>query len=361
MSIQGDQVVYDYLSRVGDLAQGKVLPARRATLVADLRARIEKEREKVGAGEPDAVRVLLGRLGEPEAIVAAELRRSAASPGAPTAGGPPASSGVSRAAGGNRFTAAAPSAGPAGGSTVSDATEEIPVVRPPGSGVGYPAGTGGFDYPGGSAGNSAGTTGGTTGGTAAGNSAATTGGNGSAGAGAADDGTPARWQYGDPVPPRPDAPSRVMVSVSPSESDAIPDVGEAISPIGQFTAAFGRSHWQELAAILILAAAAVTHPVLVVLVGYAVALTSRAWPHSDKRFAVIGVPLTTIGVLAVSLWLSATGKVGHRLTHGQLISHVHTYLATLPRAVGPLAALFLAWRLSRLARTPRPQDGPLAR
>ncbi|MFH8346839.1 hypothetical protein [Streptomyces sp. NPDC018045] len=68
MGIESDQLVFDYLSRVGDLAQQRGLSSgARMRLVAELRAQVD-------AVKPDTVpgvRRVLARLGTPEAVVAA--------------------------------------------------------------------------------------------------------------------------------------------------------------------------------------------------------------------------------------------------------------------------------------------------
>ncbi|MET7359368.1 hypothetical protein ABZS76_13040 [Streptomyces sp. NPDC005562] len=72
MGIESDQLVFDYLSRVGDLAQQRQLPSGdRMRLVAELRNRIERGRsDSVGDG-PVAVRRILARIGTPEEVVEA--------------------------------------------------------------------------------------------------------------------------------------------------------------------------------------------------------------------------------------------------------------------------------------------------
>ncbi len=71
MAIESDQLVFDYLSRVGDLAQQRQLSSNiRMRLVTELRAEIEKRRGRAVGGEsPASVRRLLARLGEPEDLV----------------------------------------------------------------------------------------------------------------------------------------------------------------------------------------------------------------------------------------------------------------------------------------------------
>ncbi|WP_430739284.1 HAAS signaling domain-containing protein, partial [Streptomyces alboniger] len=90
MGIESDQLVYDYLSRVGDLAQQRQLPSgARMRLVADLRNQIDRGRAGAGAGgdSPAAVRRILARLGTPEDIVdaAGETPGTPGTPDAPAA------------------------------------------------------------------------------------------------------------------------------------------------------------------------------------------------------------------------------------------------------------------------------------
>ncbi|MFD3933246.1 hypothetical protein [Streptomyces sp. NPDC058614] len=72
MGIESDQLVFDYLSRVGDLAQQRQVPsATRMRLVSELRNEIDRRRAKAAADSPAAVRRILDRLGTPDEIVAA--------------------------------------------------------------------------------------------------------------------------------------------------------------------------------------------------------------------------------------------------------------------------------------------------
>ncbi|MGW2305490.1 hypothetical protein [Streptomyces sp. NPDC001809] len=70
MGIESDQLVYDYLSRVGDLAQQRQLPASdRMRLVSTLRNEIDRRRATHGEETPAAVRGILGALGTPDEVV----------------------------------------------------------------------------------------------------------------------------------------------------------------------------------------------------------------------------------------------------------------------------------------------------
>ncbi|MFF1507995.1 hypothetical protein [Streptomyces sp. NPDC058326] len=70
MGIESDQLVYDYLSRVGDLAQQRQLPASdRMRLVSTLRDEIDRRRTTHGEESPSEVRGILGALGTPDEVV----------------------------------------------------------------------------------------------------------------------------------------------------------------------------------------------------------------------------------------------------------------------------------------------------
>ncbi|WP_406321383.1 hypothetical protein [Streptomyces sp. NBC_00519] len=72
MGIESDKVVYEYLSRVGDVAQQRQLPsAARMRLVSELRGEIDRRRAKTAVDSPAAVRRILSRLGSPDEVVAA--------------------------------------------------------------------------------------------------------------------------------------------------------------------------------------------------------------------------------------------------------------------------------------------------
>lgn len=80
MGIEGEQLVFDYLSRVGDLAHGTSMSAaERAALVVRLRDEIGRKRaEEGGAGSQAEVKRILGKVGSPEDVVAAAAGDEAA-------------------------------------------------------------------------------------------------------------------------------------------------------------------------------------------------------------------------------------------------------------------------------------------
>ncbi|MFD5566817.1 hypothetical protein [Streptomyces cadmiisoli] len=72
MGIESDKVVYEYLSRVGDVAQQQQLSsATRMRLVSRLRDEIDRRRAKAVVDSPAAVRRILSRMGSPDDVVAA--------------------------------------------------------------------------------------------------------------------------------------------------------------------------------------------------------------------------------------------------------------------------------------------------
>lgn len=73
MGVESDRLVFDYLSRVGDLAQTAMPAAQRMQLVAQLRNDIDRERR--GADSESAVRRILGRIGSPDEVVEAAAGR----------------------------------------------------------------------------------------------------------------------------------------------------------------------------------------------------------------------------------------------------------------------------------------------
>ncbi|MER6434799.1 hypothetical protein ABT275_00330 [Streptomyces sp. NPDC001185] len=85
MGIESDQLVFDYLSRVGDLAQQHQLPsATRMRLVSELRNEIDRRRSKAPVDNPAAVRRILSRLGTPDEIVTSAGQGGASPAGADT-------------------------------------------------------------------------------------------------------------------------------------------------------------------------------------------------------------------------------------------------------------------------------------
>ncbi|MFC4327506.1 hypothetical protein ACFPC0_06640 [Streptomyces andamanensis] len=127
MGIESDQVVYEYLSRVGDVAQQRQLSsATRMRLVSQLRDEIDRCRARTAVDSPAAVRRILDRLGSPDDIVTA-------------AGG---TTGATGAPGAGAVFGAAPGAAPAPPPPAVPVQRDPGPARPTGTASGRSGGTG---------------------------------------------------------------------------------------------------------------------------------------------------------------------------------------------------------------------------
>lgn len=72
MSEQSEQLVLDYVRRAGEAAYGTLRADQRLDFLWRLRARIEEMRASAGASEPEQVRKVLARFGDPAALVRRE-------------------------------------------------------------------------------------------------------------------------------------------------------------------------------------------------------------------------------------------------------------------------------------------------
>jgi hypothetical protein len=340
MSIEGDQVVYDYLSRVGDFAHGKLTPARRATLVAELRQRIEAERADTGADGPDEVRLLLQRVGDPDAVVAEELRRSPEHAVRRAERRPPALPGSPAAS--TEATTVLPSLTSPGPPTEARRREEMPwwrateepeaqtstgppTPRTPGPDVGPATGpaTGPVAEPG---------------------------------------PEPVARPVARPAPPGP-AGGGSGIRVVPVDGDGTVDraADEARRPLAGMTGVLGKGNKRELLAILVILAGGLWPSLILVIIGFVIAVSSRVWPQGDKRFATLGVPVITAVTLAVMLWLRMSGRIGTEPRHHGIDDLAKSYVTTLTRVIGLVSAVYLAWRLTRVSRTGQQRSGSRAR
>lgn len=84
MTIQDDQLIYEYLGRVADAAQGRLAPLDRVQLVEDVRLRIESERRRGGP-----IPRILAQLGSAELLVARTVGAGGRDHDSGTAGPPP--------------------------------------------------------------------------------------------------------------------------------------------------------------------------------------------------------------------------------------------------------------------------------
>ncbi|NYI07653.1 HAAS signaling domain-containing protein [Allostreptomyces psammosilenae] len=400
MSVEGDKLVYDYLSRVADLARGELPPDRRIRLVARLREEID------GALGPTpstgAVRRVLGRLGEPEAVVRREatggggagaaegfdpaplrpqpvdngggggggeqpsprrrpgglggalrLPRQSSGPrerGADDAGAAPA-----EPADAPRLPAQAgePSAGPSPSLPFGEAGPE------PGGGARWDSVTWAEALKAGKLGpivpqteldptqpgearllptSMPGVVGGLI--VPAANPVKD-----DVPEKPGDQGTPAgkdaadQAKDGAPAGRRPGPGRRLARAVFGAGRRGGGASGEAAGPRRLFLT--------EWLAVGLLVAGAVWPAVVLSFGGWVLAYLSTSLRVWEARAASIGVPLLTVGGAAALYWARTTGRLGEVYTEAQADAYVQAAMSTVPRVAAVLSAIFLLWRITR--------------
>ncbi|UZJ30024.1 hypothetical protein [Streptomyces endophytica] len=414
MGIESEQLVFDYLSRVGDLAQQRGLPpAARMRLVSGLRTEIEAQRADSVVG----TKRLLARLGTPEALVEA-------AGGAPAAAGtprpepaPPAP--PARSAARDRLGAltawrdgllakAAPK------DRAEDRAAEERAAEGDGAANGHGRATGGGaprngDRPGSGrcglftkgAGFGKGPASGKVPGPRAGEpeSAPSVGLPphlaGADELGDAQD-APDWWRVepgpygpGDTVPgfvggieipemwqhPKGDSagrPSSLRKDGTEADGDADGETararvkggagggadegaggdGEAVEAVEAVRPVPLRAWLSPVPAlaVVLLVAGAVLGSWLALAGGWALAYVSRRLSPAEAKFAALGVPGTVVGGLLVWLWGRFDGRWGEPIAQGRLGQELMAALPGVVRVAAVASALFLLWRMRRAAR-----------
>lgn len=326
MGIESDHLVYEYLSRVGDLAQQRQLASGdRMRLVAGLRDEIDRRRAKYEPETPAAVRRILERIGTPEEVVdalgAAGRPAGAASevPSVPVQRGP----------GRLRKPPAAPAPPP-----------EPPPAAP------APPHLAGLDELGPAEG----------------------------GGGAAE---PDWWRVvpgsqvegfagGVEIPELFEAPKPADPPPAPS-----PEAGSGAAPGGGLVrylrerrraksaepakpaepaaaaAARRRPHAFLLLAAGVLVAGAVTGSWLLLLGGWLLAYASRVLGPAERKWVVFGLPGAVFAAAAVWLWGRLDGRWGAPLGDEGLGGVFQGMWPWLARSAAVASALYLAWRSRR--------------
>ncbi|MBD0424908.1 hypothetical protein H0H10_38035 [Streptomyces sp. TRM S81-3] len=338
MGIESDQVVYEYLSRVGDVAQQRQLPsATRMRLVADLRDEIDRRRARAAVDSPAAVRRILDRIGSPDDIVEA-----AGSAG--TAGGapqpPPAAVPEQREADGGarrrglrravpRPRPVAPPPAPAAPSEAASpphraAAHELGdgVTQPDwwrvesgpfgGGGDGVPGFVGGVEIP----------------------------------------------ELLKP-PPAKDKDGDEGGKAAAGEADAEPEPATGKAGTGTVAAARRRLPrlWPEggwnnpllLVAAALLVAGAVLGSLVPLGLGWLIAYLSRRLSPTQAKWAVLGLPGTVAAAGVVWLWGRTEGRWGEPIAEGGMNDAVAETWPWVLRGAAVATALYLVWR----ARRPR--------
>ncbi|MGW9041775.1 hypothetical protein ACWGQL_04280 [Streptomyces lydicus] len=407
MGIESDQLVFDYLSRVGDLAQQRGLPAAtRMRLVTGLRARIDGQR----ADSVSGVKKLLAQLGTPEAVVAAaggapppgEQSRPAAPPPRRASardrltglarrtgltGGPaaPGESATGRGAvpgprGGDPAppAPAVPAAGLpphlAGADELGDAQDAPDWWRvepaPFGPGETVPGFVGGIEIPeiwerpeSDTDDGEDGEDGGAADGEGAGAGAAGRRGRLSlrknaapAAAGDAAD-APADATAAGGARPLPKSLRRALTRRRPAPAAPPPaDAGGAAAQDGtpvEAVRGVPLRAWLSpvpTLAVLLLVAGAALGSWLALAGGWALAYVSRRLTRTETKFAALGVPGTAVGGLVAWMWGRFDGRWGEPLAQGRLGPDLLAALPATARVAAVASALYLLWRMRRAAR-----------
>ncbi|MFD0315763.1 hypothetical protein [Streptomyces flavalbus] len=295
MGIESDKVVYEYLSRVGDVAQQRQLPsAVRMRLVSQLRDEIDERRARAGVDTPAAVRRIIARLGSPDDVV------SAAGPGAGAGSG--AGSGV------------APGA-VVGVPAPREAESEPAVVEPRGVEPRVVE------------------------------------------RGARGDWWQERGPFGDEVPGfvggieiaevlRPP----VAEPVAGEEADAEEEVPAEEAPKRRLPRLPSLRGWGSpllLLAAGLLVAGAVLGNLVPLAFGWLIVYLSRRLSRNEVRVAVMGLPGAALACGLLWLWGRAAGRWGEPIADGAMSDAVGEAWPWVVRGAAVSSAVFLVWRARR--------------
>ncbi|WP_329197146.1 MULTISPECIES: hypothetical protein [unclassified Streptomyces] len=336
MGIESDQLVYEYLSRVGDLAQRRQLSSGdRMRLVAGLRDEIDRRRAKYEPETPAAVRRILERIGTPEEVLAG-VPGAAASPEVLSAPSVPSVSSVPEQRGGGR-----------GGVRRKQTPEPRPAEN-------VPPHLAGLDE-----------------------------------LGDGDDGEPDWWRLGPSgygagpqvegfaggieIPDRfgededaegaegaekgaapvagaaPGTPSRVRVVVRAlrERRKGVPAAAAPAAAVVPVVAARPKPNMFLLLAAVVLVAGAVSGYWLVLAVGFLLPYGSRVLGPTERKAVVFGVPGVVFAGAVVWLWGRHAGRWGEALGDQELGAVFQDMWPVLARVSGLVAAAYVAWRSRR--------------
>ncbi|MDT0388331.1 hypothetical protein [Streptomyces sp. DSM 41921] len=327
MGIESDQVVYEYLSRVGDVAQQQQLSsATRMRLVADLRNEIDRRRARATVDSPAAVRRILTRLGSPDDVVAAAADGRAPQNAAPAAvpvqpdrepQGRERAKGVRRVVPRPRparpaeQAQPAPSDGPApphlaAGHELGDSAVQPDWWRvdssPFGVGDEVPGFVGGVELP----------------------------------------------DLLKPPPQRkaePDGTTEPAPAVEAAEP--VEEAGRKGRRLPGLPAAGNWSNPLLLAAAALLVAGAVLGNWFVLLLGWLIAYASRRLTPAETKWAVVILPSTAVVAGLVWLWGRMNDRWGEPIAEGAMNDAVAQTWPWVVRGAAVTSALFLVWRSQR--------------
>ncbi|MFD0164872.1 hypothetical protein ACFVJH_12020 [Streptomyces decoyicus] len=402
MGIESDQLVYDYLSRVGDLAQQRGLPAAtRMRLVTGLRAEIDGQQ----ADSVSGVKRILARLGTPEAVVAAAGSADDRVPGASRGGASarPGPAAGSASGAGPAATAGRPPAEPARPGEPprpwTAAREKLTGLAWRGGLTGKPSANG-KDAP---HGKDSGT------GTVPAPRDGATGPAPSVGlpphlAGAdelGDDADAPDWWRVEPAPfgpgetvpgfvggieipeiwdrPKSERPLSLQKDGADGDEAGSTDADGAAAertlpgllrrvlrrrrgaaaeaaPVAgapdEVVVAPARAPLSPVLtlAVLLLVAGAALGSWLALAGGWGLAYVSRRLSRAEAKFAALGVPGIVVGGMVVWLWGRFDGRWGEPIAQGRLGQEMADGLPGVVRVAAVASALFLVWRMRRVPR-----------
>ncbi|MFJ5153170.1 hypothetical protein ACIQCF_16595 [Streptomyces sp. NPDC088353] len=327
MGIESDQVVYEYLSRVGDVAQQRQLSsATRMRLVAELRNEIDRRRAKAAVDSPAAVRRIIDGLGSPDDVVAAAGGSGggaprAAAPAVPAQREPEAEQArprglrkvVPRPRASQRPAGPVPSDGPSPPHLASADELGGPVAGsewwrleqgPLGMGDDVPGFMGGVEIP----------------------------------------------ELLKPPPAKESAdaePAPEAAGAAEPVEAAEPEVPAGRRRFALPPLLAGRSNPLLLLAAGLLVVGAVLGNWYALLLGWVIAYASRRLTAAESKWAVVGMPGLALAAWVVWLWGRTDGRWGTPIAEGHMNDAVSQTWPWVVRAAAVLSALFLVWRSQR--------------
>ncbi|WP_073946076.1 hypothetical protein [Streptomyces kebangsaanensis] len=328
MGIESDQVVYEYLSRVGDVAQQRQLSsATRMRLVSRLRNEIDRHRAKAAVDSPAAVRRILDRLGSPDEVVAAAT--GGAAPRAPEPAVPAqrdAEADRERPKGLRRVVPQprppqpradpAPLDGPSPPHLASAEELGDPATHPDwwrldnspfGIGDDVPGFVGGVEVP---------------------------------------------ELLKPPPPEEPAPPGPAPGTAAGADAAAVGTAGPEEAPATRRRLGLPllRGRWSNpllLLAAGLLVVGAVLGNWFVLLLGWLIAYGSRRLTPTESKLAVMGMPTLALAAGVVWLWGRTDDRWGTPIAQGHMNDAVQETWPWVVRAAAVLSALFLLWRSQR--------------
>lgn len=327
MGIESDQVVYEYLSRVGDVAQQRQLPSgTRMRLVSELRNEIDRRRAKVPVDSPAAVRRIIDRLGSPDDVVTAAGGTTGTAPRTPAPAPAPTAVPVQR----DRDTTDEPPR-PKGLRRIvprprpADPAPESPAVAPPhlagahelgdstlrpdwwrvennphGVGDSVPGFVGGVEIP----------------------------------------------ELLKPPPPKDEAKEPAPTVIEKAEeteadTEAAPRRRRLTLPKGEWTNPL------LLLAAALLVAGAVLGNLVALIAGWLIAYASRRLTDAETKWAVMFLPGLALTGGIVWLWGRSEGRWGEPIAQGHMSDAISETWPWVIRGAAVASALFLVWRSQR--------------